>query len=121
MILLVTTLVSCGNVRVKNQEWCGDMGELGADCFNTHNSNTRSPTKEQWDEERFGMVCTTAKTFADIKATILKLCKGYKKCIFDTSSNSVSFTNRNDVFDLMFFDKVEEFNISAKEFKERTE
>jgi hypothetical protein len=108
-------------VKISNQEWCGDMGELGASCFNTLNDETRDIEKPEWDEERFGMLCAKPAVFADTKATILKLCKAYKKCVWDSSKNSVSFINkrRRKVITMTFFDKVEQFDIDVQELKEK--
>jgi hypothetical protein len=82
-VLSLSLLISsCGQVVIKNSEWCGDMGELGASCFNTLNDDSRDLEKEAWDAERFGQVCTQPENFAAIKTTIEKLCYKNKKCTY---------------------------------------
>lgn len=117
-------LVSCGQVRIKNQEWCGDMGDLGATCFNTLNSKKRTIEKPQWDEERFGMICGTPAVFADNKRTILQLCQAYKKCVYDSQENVVYFYNTSPdgktektVTVVRFFDHIEHFTTEVKKLK----
>jgi len=113
-------LSSCGTVKINNQEWCGDMGELGASCFNTLNSKTRDIEKLQWDEERFGMLCAKSSVFADVKRTVLQLCKAYKKCVYNREENTVSFYNgrkAKKVTVIKFFDKIENFTMNVEELK----
>lgn len=119
MILLTLTLVSCGQVHVKNQEWCGDFGELGAECFHTQSDEKRSIDKVSWDEERFGMLCAKADVFADMKRTILQLCQAYKKCVYDSRTNTITFYNGpEDSMVLTFFDDVEKFATETKKMQE---
>ena len=70
---------SCA-VEIKDQEWCGDMGERGAECFHTLTQDKRTLTKTEWDEIRFGQVCSAASNFADIKANLEKLCHETQDC-----------------------------------------
>lgn len=51
------------------------MGESGASCFHTLSATTRDIAKPDWDKERVGKICTAAESFANLKASILKLCK----------------------------------------------
>jgi hypothetical protein len=73
-LFLLLTLTACAKVSIKDAEWCGDMGFLGASCFHTLTPDTRDIPQPNWDEERFGQVCTKAKTFKDMKVAIEKLC-----------------------------------------------
>ena len=92
-------LNSCASVKLKNSEWCGDLGNDGASCFNTHNDNIRDVLPEAWEKERFGMLCTKAETFADWKATILKLCKlAGNRCSYDEQKNLVIFMDKVNGF-----------------------
>lgn len=59
------------------------MGDDGAVCFHTLKTDTREIEKPAWDVERFGMICTTAQTFAEWKATIEKLCSASKRCDYE--------------------------------------
>lgn len=74
-VILLSFLSSCSQVPIKNTEWCGDLGQYGASCFNTDNEETRDIPLPEWNEERFGMLCTNAKNFSEWKKVILKLCK----------------------------------------------
>ena len=87
-VLLVTSLSllpsSCAHVVVQNAEWCGDMGDAGASCFNTLSDNSRDLTKSEWDAIRFGQVCTSKESITNWKTAILKLCKYSNICTFDS-------------------------------------
>lgn len=75
--------MGCASVQIKDEEFCGDQGELGATCFHTLTDETRDLSKADWDALRFGQVCSSAQTFADWKASILKLCKVSKACTYE--------------------------------------
>lgn len=111
LLILVTLflLTSCGilrvaRVKIKNQEWCGDKGPLGAYCFNTHNSSTRTIEPEVWNtigvgpDYRFGKLCTDAGNFTDTTAVILKLCKVSKRCTYDAKKKIITFTEQVESF-----------------------
>lgn len=89
-------LSSCGTVVIKDQEDCGDMGSLGATCFHTLSSETRDIPKAQWDDERFGMVCTKASNIADTKAAIEKLCSVSNDCTYEVKQRIDAFYNHID-------------------------
>lgn len=72
--LILLFLVSCTSVPVYDSEVCGDLGTAGASCFHTLTTDARDIKKADWDQERFGQLCITSQTFADIKASIEKLC-----------------------------------------------
>jgi len=97
-ILFVCLIISgCAVVRIKNSEWCGDFGSEGSSCFNTHNDDTRDVSYQEWEDERFGMICTKAETFADWKANILKLCKvAGRRCRFEEKKNIIIFMDKVD-------------------------
>lgn len=82
VVLVVITLLttSCSRVQLVDGEWCGDMGPLGAACFYTVTDQEREIPKKEWDEERFGMICTKAENFAAWKANIEKLCYETRAC-----------------------------------------
>ena len=95
-MLLSFALSSCSRVKIKNHEWCADLGDMGADCFQTLSDEKRYPEKEQWDKERFGMLCTSSDTFADMKEIILKLCQVSKKCDYATRQAIAHFFYKAD-------------------------
>ncbi len=92
VILFVSLAVSCARVPIKNSEWCGDLAEEGATCFNTHNDKTRDLDKDSWDKERKGMFCTKSDNFAEWQAIILKLCRASgNRCSYEDKKKIVSF------------------------------
>lgn len=110
VILSVFLLSSCAKVQISDSEWCGDLGEDGASCFNTLSDKQRDIAKKEWDKERLGMICSKAETFADWQATILKLCKASKRCSYQGKQIIFNFmenvneikekANQGDSFDI---------------------
>jgi hypothetical protein len=70
------------------------MHPVGASCFHTLSDKQRDLTIDQWDAERFGMVCTRAENFSNWKAAILKLCKATKSCSFEEVQQIQAFFDR---------------------------
>ena len=97
-------LSSCANVKIKNSEFCGDMGNLGASCFKTLSGETRDISPNDWDDERFGMICSKADTFADWKKAILKLCKMSRRCKYESKKNIKNFGKKVESFKLKIND-----------------
>lgn len=95
---------------MKDHEWCGDKGRLGATCFNTLSEGRRDIKKAEWDEERFGMLCTKAESFGDWKAVILKLCKLTGRCSFDTKTKVIAFEKNVNNFVLAVNEKENNFH-----------
>jgi hypothetical protein len=91
VLLFVFLLNSCAKVPIKNSEWCGDLGSEGASCFNTLNDNSRDISKEEWDQERIGMICTKPQTFQELQSAILKLCKASKRCTYENKKIIFNF------------------------------
>jgi len=84
-LLLACGLSACGSrVRITDTEWCADVGASGASCFRTLSNISRDIPKAEWDEERFGQICSTADTFAEWKAALLKLCSDTGRCDYQT-------------------------------------
>lgn len=83
VILFVSLLNSCANIKISDSEWCGDLGAEGASCFHTLSDKQRNLNRPSWEEERVGMVCTSPKTFSDWQSTIMKLCIASKRCKFE--------------------------------------
>lgn len=97
-------LSACAQVQINNAEVCGDLGDLGAACFNTMNTTAREIDKPAWDKERYGELCMTVQTFADFKSEIEQLCSLSGKCT-DSQKKMVS----------EFFDRVDAFEFKAKQ------
>jgi len=109
-------LSSCSQVKLNDNEWCGDMGQQGASCFNTISDNSRDIEKEEWDKERFGMLCTKAESFANWKQAILKLCKlAGKRCKYDVKKKIIKFNDKVLSFSML----LESQSIDGSEFNEK--
>lgn len=99
ILLTLTLLVSCSQVKIKDHEFCGDAGPYGASCFHTLTDESRDIEKEEWDRERFGMICTNAESFADWKESLLKLCKlAGKRCRYIVKKKIIEFSDKVDGF-----------------------
>lgn len=98
LILIALLHSGCARVRIDDAEFCGDMGSEGAQCFNLLSDKEREIPKPQWDEERFGMICTEAQTFVEWKKAIIKLCRVSGRCYYDTTEMAVKFGDRVDNF-----------------------
>ena len=97
-ILSVSLLTSCKSVEIKDQEWCGDLGPLGARCFHTISNKKRTLTKEQWDAERYknlDKVTTTAKAMAENKKALLKLCRLSRRCWYSKQREQIEEFGKN--------------------------
>lgn len=95
-ILFVTTaLNACTKVELRDSEWCSDNGD-GAFCFNHLTDKSRELTKEQWEFERFGQLCTTSDTFSNWKAVIEKLCAQSKRCKYEEQKMIEDFFSKVD-------------------------
>jgi len=82
-------VTSCGTVEIKDGEACADFGVNGAHCNWLFHDEPRELTFEQWDRERFGMICTKSANFKDWQADIQKLCAISKRC----SKKELEFLN----------------------------
>ncbi len=84
-------LTGCTHVNIPDSEWCGDMGPDGAACFHTLSTTSRDVPKEQWDTERFGMVCTQSANFAAWKTALEQLCHDTKMCTTQEQQTAKTF------------------------------
>lgn len=75
---------------VPDQEWCGDMGPQGASCFHTLTNESRMLNKVEWDDLRFGNLCTRPETFAELKAVVEKLCHKTGNCIYQAQVKKIA-------------------------------
>lgn len=92
---LALSLSACGSrVRITDTEWCADVGAEGALCFRTLSETRRAIPKAQWDEERYGQICSTADTFAEWKAALLKLCEDTGRCDYQTQQTIQRFEQK---------------------------
>lgn len=93
-ILFALILSSCGSVKISDSEFCGDMGVEGAQCFNLLSDRERRVVLPEWNDERFGMICTKAETFIEWKTAILKLCGLTRRCQYDVIQNVIRFEEK---------------------------
>jgi len=94
ILFIITAMTSgCATVEIKDHEFCGDMGSMGADCFKTLTDGTRHLSKDEWDMERMGMICESPEVFGDWKAAILKLCHRSKACRYQAEETLQKFFN----------------------------
>lgn len=98
VVLFNLVISGCGSVLIRDAEWCGDMGTMGAACFHTLTDETRDIEKAAWDAERFGMVCTNSDNFAAVKAVIEKLCYQTKSCTYAEKEQIKKFFERVQTF-----------------------
>lgn len=92
ILFLLILVSSCGHkVEIKDNEWCGDLGPYGATCTKMLSEEQRELTKEEWDTERFGMICGKAEAFANLKSVIQKLCVKNKKCEYEKIEQATRF------------------------------
>lgn len=85
--LLLLFDISC--VTIQDQEWCTDLGTLGATCSHTLSDETRDVLPTQWELERQGMLCTEAKNFSYNKMVIEKLCSETPGCRFEKIEDAI--------------------------------
>lgn len=84
-LLVLSTCVltaSCAHIKIDNAEFCTDLGDTGAVCNKTLSHEPRDLSKQQWDQERFGQMCTSIDTVENWRAAILKACTKIK-CTYD--------------------------------------
>jgi len=93
-LLSLFVISGCGSINIHDAEFCGDMGAEGAACFHMLSSDTRNLTKDEWDAERFGQVCTDPQNYADLKAVLLKFCNSTKKCTYDVKKKIMEFDQK---------------------------
>lgn len=76
-------LSSCGTVKLKDGEACGDMGALGASCDHVFSPKGRTLRKADWDAIRVGQICMDSALFANWKSALIKFCNDTKRCTFE--------------------------------------
>ena len=87
MILLSGTLfvfvLSCAKVHIANERFCADKGRLGAVCDYINSGPPKRYSKEDWDQIRFGMVCTDAAAITRLLGVIRKFCFDSGRCTYE--------------------------------------
>jgi len=90
--LFITT--SCGDVNIKDEVWYADKGLLGAVELHTLTNDMKDIPKLDWDNMRFGMLCTSTDTFAEIKSELETLCSYGDDCTYDTQQKVQAIANK---------------------------
>jgi len=75
LILFAFALSSCSQIEIKDGKWCGSLGDDGAECVWMLSEKFESIPGPRWKKEQVGMVCTPARTFGDLKTSLLQFCK----------------------------------------------
>lgn len=83
LLLAAFTLTACNQVEIKDSVWYADEGNLGAAEFHLLKPGQRNFSKQEWDEMRFGMACTSLSTVIELKGVIEKLCIATNSCTFE--------------------------------------
>jgi len=96
LLFLALVLNGCTNVTIKDETFCGDKGALGATCVHTLVSDTQSVPKLDWDAMRYGMICESSQTFADLKSDIEQLCQTSHACTYDVQQKMNAFFSKMD-------------------------
>lgn len=95
LLFLALILQGCKSVPIPDTEWCADRGQGGSSCFHTLSAGMRMDTKEQWDLEREGMLCTKSTSFGDWKQIIEKLCHETADCDYQAVTSFLDRASSN--------------------------
>lgn len=89
--LLLLLLSSCASVEIENHEWCVIAGDEGAYCFHTLSEDQRDLSKLEWEVLSTGWLAGSPEAFANMKATIEKLCEETKRCTYAAKKKIAAF------------------------------
>ncbi len=84
-------------IPLKDNEFCADAGSAGAYCFHSLSKGQRHVEKVVWDTERFGQICETTATFANLKEVIETLCANTNQCTYQQLEMERQFYSRMQV------------------------
>ena len=71
------------SVKIKDGEFFGDMGRIGAEGDWLLHEQRTSLSKTEWDKRRLGMICTSSTVFSNIHGVIRKFCGETKACTYE--------------------------------------
>lgn len=98
---------TCHHIEIKDHIWCGDKGSIGASCFHDLTGEKSTLTKAEWDDLRFGQICTLdpegnkGATFADYKYFIETMCSWHKReCTTEVKKKLTEFFFRAKEFQI---------------------
>ena len=81
-------------MTIKDGEWCGDVGEFGAECVHTLSPAKRTLDKVHWDVQRIGWVCTSPESFTDLKTSLQQLCAAQDICDYEDVKKTLKALER---------------------------
>ena len=89
VLFIGMVLSACSTpVEIRDSEWYGSRGFLGADAFHTLTTDSQELSYPEWlakwNDLDHPIVCTSSDTFADWKNVIEKLCSAKGRCKYMT-------------------------------------
>lgn len=73
-------LSSCGTVKIQDERFCANKGELGARCVWDLSGRVEKYSEDEWKDMSFGWIAAHPDTFARRQAALLKFCKDTGRC-----------------------------------------
>lgn len=105
-MLSISIIQACSRVEIKNTQWWGDEGTLGATSFDTLDQSSSHLDKLAWDKIRLGMVCGTAAAFTELKREVETFCNNTNECDYQTQQLMMAFFDKGEKFLKMQHDKI---------------
>lgn len=87
-VLLLLTSNACTTVQIKDHTLCLDLID-SAHCTTTVSNQSWDLTYTEWESIRLGRISISGDDWAEIKKTILKLCKKSKSCVYPKVKKSL--------------------------------
>lgn len=84
--LFLLVFCGCTQIQISDDTFYADKGPLGAVEIHTLTAGTTDISPAQWNNLRFGMICTDENTFAKWKADIETLCSYTSECDYPAVS-----------------------------------
>ena len=75
LMLLLTVIVSCKTLDVKDAEFCGNLGEDGAHCNHTLVQAPRDLTADEWKIQSIGWLCMDSQDFTNTETALDQACQ----------------------------------------------
>lgn len=98
MALLIFNLIGCTNVEIKDQEWFGSLGPLGAVSMHTLTNESDvlaySDWVAKWDNATDPMICISSTGFAELKKEQELLCMYSNDCTYEVRQQIDAFYSK---------------------------
>lgn len=95
LIILLSFALGACSLSVPDADWYRDKGTLGARKTNTITGIGEDISKEEWDEIRFGMFCTSEENFGKYQKFIEDACAITKKCKVQDVKKAIEIIEKN--------------------------